>query len=120
MASKVFPKKRNTCSNDIHQIYSKRLSLKNKLRHGKLLGVGEMDICDCQSMYMHHRFLSQALVIEADWKVDKLNSRLSKYLKIDDTLSCGNLVWLGKKIELKDEDSDSVDSVSLDSTSSSD
>jgi hypothetical protein len=79
-----------------------------------------MDESDSRSMYMHHRYLSQALMIEADWTVSKLNSRLSKYLKIDDTMSCGNLVWLGKKIELEDEDSDSVDSVSSDSTSSSD
>jgi hypothetical protein len=120
MASKVFPRKRNTCSNDVHQIYSKRLSLKNKLKHGTPLGVGEMDESDSRSMYMHHRYLSQALMIEADWTVSKLDSRLSKYLKIDNTMSSGNLVWLGKEIELEDEDSDSLDSMSSDSSSSSD
>jgi len=50
-------------------------------------------------------------MLEAEWNVKVLPPKFRKYLKIDNTLKIGNVVWLGKYDNpLEPVESDSVSS----------
>ena len=112
VASQVFPNKKNNCTQDVHKIYTKRLSLKNKLKFTPNLSLFETSRYKTKlHIYLHQRYLLQGLMLEAEWNVKVLPPKFRKYLKIDNTLKIGNVVWLGKYVSPPDPvESESVSS----------
>ena len=56
-ASQFFPGKINSCTQDVHKIYSKRLTLENKLKHDHQIGLADHNSAECINMYLHQRYL---------------------------------------------------------------
>jgi len=121
VASQVFPKKKNNCTQDVHKIYTKRLTLKNKLKFTPNLSLSETALYKTKlHIYLHQRYLLQGLMLEAEWNVKVLPPKFRKYLNIDTTLKIGNVVWLGKYVSPPEPvESDSVSSGSELSSSES-
>ena len=82
----------------MYELYSIWLARKNKLEYSLQIGLAYHASGPCLTMHLHQRYLLQGLMSKAELRVDSLRTRFKKYLKIDNTLRIGNVVWLGKYI----------------------
>ena len=95
----------------MYELYSIWLARKNKLEYSLQIGLAYHASGPCLTMHLHQRYLLQGLMTEAEWNVQVLPTKFRKYLKFDNTLKIGNVVWLGKYVSPPEPvESDSVSS----------
>ena len=64
-ASQVFQGKINSCTQDVHKVYSKRLTVKNNLKYSLQISLAKHASGLGLNLYLHQHYLLQGLMSEA-------------------------------------------------------